>query len=265
MTTARQVEAARIWRTAEGKPLTEGGPKPTRREINEARTLFYEGVAFGDLAVQLQPQLRRTLQHYYEEIPDPTEQFTTLWTLDAIDVDEEYDIYDFNQDNLVGDTRWATPSSATRCRRSGAASRTPSSGSVPSGKKGRVSKRGEAFGTYWETIVNQRGSAASIDLIRDSLSRFGRDAANDNHARVIKQLVKSTGFRTASGEPLNAAHALSGNPDLTDPEELALAINELRQVQVGGLDVEYDPVRRARVGRAGADHPAGHRRSQDRP
>lgn len=237
MATQKQLEAAVIWRHAEGKPVKDGGTAPTRREVDEAKRKLYEGVAFGDLAVQLQPALRRTLQAYYESVPTVTEQFTTEWMLEAIDIDEEYNLYGFNQANIpakkMGDD--FVPGGLPSI---GRGEPYPQIGLQASGKKGRVSKRGEAFGTYWETIVNSRGN--NVDLIRDSLREFGQHAANDNEIRVAKLLVKSNGFRTASGEALNGATAITGNPDLTDPVETAAAIAQLQGKVIEGVEQNYD-------------------------
>jgi len=233
MPTKSQLEAAKLWRAAEGKSLTVDGPAPTRREQSAAQIKFSESIAYGGLATQLQPALVRTLRSYFDSTPVVADQFTRLWELEGIDRDEEYNIYGFNQDDIPetnnGDTfiPGGLPSIGRR-------ESYPEIGVQASGKKGRVSKVGEAFGIDWESLVNSKGS--KINLIRDAIERFGRDAANEGDIRVAKQLVNSSGFVT-TGEMANAT-ALTGNPDLLDPLSLAEAIAQLQAVQVQGMENE---------------------------
>lgn len=235
MATQKQLEAAKLWRTAEGKALTKDGRKPTKREADEAKTKLAEGVAYGDLAIQLQPSLRRTLQAYYNDTPQVADSFTTEWLFEAINVDEEYNLYKFNQDNLTGKLGESfIPGGLPRLL---PGEPYPQIGLQASGKKGRVGKAGESFGTYWETLVNTRGQA--VDLIRDSLREFGTAAGNENEIQVAKLLVKAGGFATATGEGLNGAVALTGNPDLTDPVEMAAAIAQLQGLTIEGVEQQF--------------------------
>jgi hypothetical protein len=236
MPTLKQLEALQLWRLAEGKSATPNGPLPTRRQVEQAQIKFSESIAYGDLPTQLQPALVRSLRSYYKEIPQVAERFTTLWELSGIDKEEEYNLYGFNQDNIPatndGETfvKGGLPQIG---RREGY----PQIGLQASGKKGKVTKAGEAFGVDWEAIVNSRGT--NVNLLRDGIAMFGRHAANENEIRVAKLLVKPAGFATAAGEGLNGATALTSNPDLLDPVELAAAIAQLQAVQVEGQDVDY--------------------------
>jgi len=236
MPTQKQLEALQLWRVAEGKPANVGGHTPTRRERERAQILFSESIAYGDLPTQLQPAIIRTLQQVYENTPSVTEQFTRLWTLQGIDVDEQYDIFDFNQDNIPGTNdgksfiKGGLPAIGRR-------ESYPQLGLSASGKYGRVGKFGEAFGIDWEAVVNSRGR--QVNLVRRAIERFGRDARGENEIQVAKLLVDSNSFATGSGQGLNGAHALTGNPDLTDPLDVAAAIAELKALKVAGVTTTY--------------------------
>ncbi|MDF2915910.1 MAG: hypothetical protein K0S70_127 [Microbacterium sp.] len=236
MPTARQLEAFKLWRTAEGKAAVKDGPLPTRRQREQAQIKFAESIAYGDLPTQLQPAIVRTLRAYYREIPQVAERFTTEWELTGIDRDEEYNLYGFNQDNIPGshEGKQFVPGGLPRV---GRRESYPQIGLQASGKKGRVSKTGEAFGIDWETIVNSRGT--NVNHLREAIAMFGRHAANQNEIEVASLLVNASGFRTGTGGGLNGATALTGNPDLMDPVELATAIAQLQGVQVEGQDVDY--------------------------
>lgn len=236
MATLAQLEAFQLWRVAEGKSATKDGPLPTRRQVEQAQIKFAESIAYGDLPAQLQPAVVRTLRSYYKEVPQVAERFTTLWELTGIDRDEEYNLYGFNQDNIPGvnEGKQFIPGGLPRV---GRRESYPQIGLQASGKTGRVSKVGEAFGVDWEAIVNSRGT--NVNLLREGIAMFGRHAANQNEIEVASLLVNSSGFRTASGGGLNGATALTGNPDLLDPVELAAALAQLQQVQLQGQDVDY--------------------------
>lgn len=232
----RQLEAFQLWRTAEGKSKTKDGPLPTRREVEAAQVKFAESIAYGDLPTQLQPAIVRTLRSYYREIPQVAERFTTLWELSSIDRDEEYNLYGFNQDNIPANNE-GKPFVPGGLPRVGRRESYPQIGLQASGKKGRVSKLGEAFGVDWEAIVNSRGT--NVNLLRDAIAMFGRHAANQNEIEVASLLVNSSGFRTGTGGGLNGSTAITGNPDLLDPIKVAAAIAQLQAVQVEGQDVDY--------------------------
>jgi hypothetical protein len=236
MPTQRQLEALQLWRVAEGKSAVKDGPLPTRRQVEQAQIKFAESIAYGDLPSQLQPAIVRTLRSYYREIPQVAERFTTLWELTGIDRDEEYNLYGFNQDNIPANNegKQFVPGGLPRV---GRRESYPQIGLQASGKTGRVSKLGEAFGVDWETIVNSRGT--NVNLLRDAIQMFGRHAANQNEIEVASLLVNASGFRTTGNGGLNGSQALTGNPDLLDPVELAAAIAQLQAVQVQGQDVDY--------------------------
>lgn len=236
MPTARQLEAFALWRVAEGKSARPKGPRPTRRQVEQAQIKFAESIAYGDLPTQLQPAIVRTLRSYYREIPQVAERFTTLWELTGIDRDEEYNLYGFNQDNIPAghEGKPFVPGGLPRVGRRESYNQI---GIQASGKKGRVSKTGEAFGIDWESIVNSRGT--NVNLLRDAIEMFGRHAANQNEIEVASLLVNASGFRTSSGGGLNGAQNITGNPDLLDPVKVAAAIAQLQAVQVEGQDVDY--------------------------
>lgn len=236
MVTARQHEALKLWRVAEGKAPTKGASRPTRRQVEQAQIRFAESIAHGDLATQLQPAIVRTLRMYYREIPQVAEQFTTLWELTGIDRDEEYNLYRFNQDNIPG-SHEGKQFVQGGLPRVGRRESYPQIGLQASGKKGRVSKFGEAFGIDWETIVNSRGT--NVNLLRDAIKMFGEHAANQNELEVASLLVGSSGFLTSGNGGLNGAQNITGNPDLLDPMKLADALAQLQNVQVEGQDVDY--------------------------
>jgi len=236
MATLAQLEAFQLWRVAEGKSATKDGPLPTRRQVEQAQIKFAESIAYGDLPAQLQPAVVRTLRSYYKEVPQIADRFTTLWELTGIDRDEEYNLYGFNQDNIPGINEGKTfvPGGLPRV---GRRESYPQIGLQASGKFGRVGKVGEAFGVDWEAIVNSRGT--NVNLLREGIAMFGRHAGNQNEIEVASLLVNSSGFRTTGAGGLNGATALTGNPDLLDPVELAAALAQLQQVQVQGQDVDY--------------------------
>lgn len=236
MATLAQLEAFQLWRTAEGKSSVKDGPLPTRRQMEQAQIKFAESIAYGDLPAQLQPAIIRTLKNYYREIPQVAERFTSLWELTGIDRDEEYNIYGFNQDNIpaMNEGKQFIPGGLPRV---GRRESYPQIGLQASGKKGRVSKTGEAYGVDWEAIVNSRGT--NVNLLRDGIQMFGRHAANQNEIEVASLLVNASGFRTTGAGGLVGSQALTGNPDLLDPVELAAALAQLLQVQVEGQDIDY--------------------------
>lgn len=236
MVSQRQLEALALWRVAEGKSAKPNGPMPTRRQVEQAQIKFAESIAYGDMPTQLQPAIVRTLRSYYREIPQVAEKFTTLWELTGIDREEEYNLYGFNQDNIPG-TNEGKPFVPGGLPRVGRRESYPQIGMQATGKKGKVSKVGEAFGIDWEAIVNTRGTG--VNLLREAVAMFGRHAANQNEIEVASLLVNASGFRTASGGGLNGAQAITGNPDLLDPIKVAAAIAQLQAVQVEGQDVDY--------------------------
>lgn len=236
MATARQLEALQLWRVAEGKSATKDGPRPTRRQIEQAQIRFAESIAYGDLPTQLQPAIVRSLRNYYNSAERVAEKFTTLWELTGIDRDEEYNLYGFNQDNIPG-TNEGKPFVPGGLPRVGRRESYPQIGLQASGKKGRVSKVGEAFGIDWELIVNSRGT--NVNILRDAVKMFGEHAANQDEIEPLSLLVNASGFRTSGNGGLVGAQNITGNPDLLDPVKLAAAIAQLLQVQVEGQDINY--------------------------
>ncbi len=238
MTTQRQLEALKLWRLAEGKSATPDGPLPVRREVEAAQIKFYESVAYGDLPTQLQPSLVRTLRKVFDDTPSQAEKFTRLWELQGIDKDEEWDTYGFSQANLEDLKNQGKTFITGGLPSLGPMEPYPQIGLTGSGKTGRASKVGEAFGINWEAIVNLRGR--NVNIIRDGLEEMGRHAKNEGEIAVAKLLVDSNSFATASGQGLNGAHALTGNPDLYDPDDIATAIGELLEVSVEGTYPQYE-------------------------
>ncbi len=237
MATQKQLEALRLWRVAEGKAATKDGPKPTRRQVEQAQIRFAESIAYGDLPTQLLPSLRRTLVQRFEETPRAWSRFARRMTVEGIDVDEKVEVYAFNQDNLDDQQKMGDGFVPGGLPSIGRQAPYPQIGLEGTEKTIRAGKVGEAFGIEWEAIVNTRGRR--VNLVRDALEAFGRHAANTEDIRLAQKLVKSSGFATASGEGLNGATALSGNPDLYDPEDIATVIGTLLNTQVEGQLVPY--------------------------
>lgn len=234
MLTKENIAALRLWRAAEGKAPIPGGRRPTASERRHAQFRLSESIASGEFPTQIVPAVRRTLQSRYERVERVTPLFTTRKTVRALNVDEEVNIFSLDdqsniEDANAGDT-FVTGGLPTILPRRPY----PQIGWTASGKTIRARKIGEAFGLDWEAIVALRGT--NVNLIREAFEAFGRHAANQEEIDVFGLLLNSSGFRTGSGQALNAGLALSGNPDLQDPVELADAIGLLldRNTTAGG-------------------------------
>jgi hypothetical protein len=235
MLTKKQLEAAKLLRVAEGKSAMPGGFEPSPAEMRRAQFRVAESIAYGDLAVQLQPTLVRRLRSYFKDIPQVAPQFTQEWQLTGIDRTEQYNIYDFDQKNIPalndGETFVAGGLPAIGRRES-----YPQIGLQATGKTGMVRKFGEAFGVDWETIVNSRG--ADISLVTDGLSAMSRHSANEREIQVAKLLVASGGFTSTvtSAIHLGTANGASvNNPDLTNPADIAAAFGAVLNQPVGAI------------------------------
>lgn len=237
--TQKNIEALRLWRAAEGKAPVAGGRTPTASERRMAQFRLAEAVASGEFPTQILPAVRRTLQARFDRTPRVHGQFTTRKTVQAINVEEEVNVYSFgDQSNLedlntAGDgfVKGGLPTLLPR-------QPYPQIGLTATGKKIKARKMGEAFGLDWEAIVRQRGT--NVNLIRESFEAFGEHAANQEEIDVARLLVKASGFAVASGEGLNGATAISGNPDLYDPEDIAVALGTLLNTNVEGQLPNYD-------------------------
>lgn len=237
--TTRQLEAAKLWAAAEGREIgTAGQPgyvaAPTRSEQREAQFRISEEIAAGEFPSQLLPVMRRTLQKVQQTVQVVTPQFTTRKLVQAINVEEEIDIYSFDdQSNIPGENAGKTftpgglPALLPR-------ERYPQIGLTASGKRIKAGKFGEAFGMEWEAIVRQRGM--NVRLIRESIEAFGRHAKNQEEIDVARRLVSSTGFATTL---TSVGIAMAGNPDLSSPETLPAAIAASKARKVGGVDTSY--------------------------
>lgn len=236
--TQENIAALRLWRAAEGKAPTPGGRKPTSAERRLAQFRLAESVSSGEFPTQILPAVRRTLQARFDATPRRHQEFTTRKTVQAINVEEEVNVYTFgDQANLEdmaknGDAfvKGGLPTIQPR-------QPYPQIGLTGTGKKIKARKIGEAFGLDWEAVIRSRGT--QVNLIRDSFEAFGAHAANQEEIDVAKLLVKAAGFATATGEGLNGATALSGNPDLYDPDDIATALGTLLNTNVEGQLPSY--------------------------
>lgn len=238
MLTQENIKAHRLLRAAEGKAPIPGGRRPTNSERRQAQFAVAEAIASGEFPTQILPTVRRTLQRRFESTPREHQRFTTRKTVQAINVDEEVNVYSFGDQSNLEDLNTGgdgfVPGGLPTI---GPRQPYPEIGLMASGKKIRARKIGEAFGLDWEAIVRLRGS--NVDLISDSFQAFGTHAAQQEDIDVARLLVKSNGFATGSGEGLNGSVALSGNPDLYDPDDIAAALGTLLNTKVGDSTVGF--------------------------
>lgn len=234
MLTEAQKRAGLLWAAAEGRAVGDA-PKPTREEKRQAQFTLSESIAAGEFPTQIAPIVRRTLQKVYVGTPQRHQEFTQRKTVQAIDTDEQYNIYTFDdQGNIpatnAGDTfiQGGLPRLLPR-------EKYPQIGLTASGKSLRASKIGEAFGIDWEAIVKSKGT--NVNFVRDAVEAFGRHASNQEEIDVAKQLVTSTGFNTTT---LANSLAISGNPDLSNPQTLQSTIGAVLNRTVGGALPAYD-------------------------
>lgn len=239
MLTQKNIEALRLWRAAEGKAPTPGGRVPTRQERVRAQFKLAESIASGEFPSQILPAVRRTLQGVFDSQPQVHQRFTTRKTVQAINVAEEVNIYKFGDQanlddtNLNGDgfVQGGLPTILPR-------QPYPEIGLTGSGKTIKARKIGEAFGLDWEAIVRSRG--AQVNILRDAFTAFGQHAANQEEIDVARLLVNSSGFANGTGGGIDDSQALSGNPDLYDPDDLATALGTLLNTPVEGVLPNYE-------------------------
>lgn len=233
MATQKQIEALALWRVAEGKAPKPGAPLPTRRQREAAQIKFAESIAYGDLPTQLLPSLRRTLVRQFEETPVEHGAFTTRFTVQGIDVAEPVEVYKFDQDN-VPDSNMGDKFIDGGLPSIGRREPYPQIGLSATDKSVKASKFGEAFGIDWEAVVNSRGR--NVNLVRDAIEEFGRHARQQEDINVAKLLVNGSGFVTGN----LPGGALAGNPDFTDPTQIADALVTLMNREVNGKLPDYD-------------------------
>lgn len=224
--TKENLAASRLWAAAEGRKIGTIGDKPvmpTRREQYDAQIKVAESIAAGEFPSQILPEVRRTIRSVYDSIEKVTPQFTTRLTVEAIDVDEKYEVAIFGDQSNINANNLGDTFIAGGLPRLGAREAYPQIGMAATDKSYRASKLGEAFGIDWEAIVRSRG--AKINLIRSAFETFGRHAGNQEEIDVFKLLVTPTGFNVAAGGGLNGALPMTGNADLYDPEDFATAIS----------------------------------------
>lgn len=246
MVTQKNIEALRLWKAAEGKAFNPKAPaghpdsrRPSKSEQRRAQFRLAESIGSGEFPTQILPAVRRTLTARFDATPRRHQEFTTRKTVQAINVEEEVNIYSFgDQDNLEdlnrngdGFVKGGLPTIQPR-------QPYPQIGLSASGKKIKARKIGEAFGLDWEAIVRQRGT--NVNLIRDSFEAFGVHAAQQEDIDVARLLVTPSGFATGTGGGLNGAQGLTGNPDLYDPDDIATALGTLLNTPVEGQLPSYD-------------------------
>lgn len=225
MITQKQYEATKLWRAAEGLSIGKRDGRevfPTRRERYNAQIAIAESIAAGEFPTQILPEVRRTLKTVFESIDRVTPEFTTRMTVDAIDVDQKYEVASFGDQTNIPSLNQGETFIPGGLPRIGPREKYPQIGMTATDKSYRARKIGEAFGIDWEAIVRSRG--AKINLVRTAFETFGRHAANQEEIDVFKLLVKSSGFATGAGEGLDDATPMTANADLWDPEDFAVAI-----------------------------------------
>lgn len=225
MITKKQLEAIRLLRGAEGLAVGERDGRPVylnREDRRRAQFRLAESVAAGELPALILPEVRSTVRTAFESIPRTAELWSTRQTVENIDVEESIRVASFgDQTNIPGLNQGETfvPGGLPRI---GPREKYPQIGMTATEKKIKARKIGEAFGIDWEAIVRSRG--AKVNLIREAFDTFGRHAGNQEEIDLYKLLVKAGGFATGTGEGLNGAQAMTGNADLWDPEDFAVAI-----------------------------------------
>ena len=234
MLTKENIAALRLWRAAEGKAPVPGGRRPTAAERRAAQFRLSESIASGEFPSQILPAVRRTLQSRYESIEKVTPGFTTRKTVRAINVKEQVNIFSLDDQSNIEDANGGDLFVSGGLPTIMPRRPYPQIGLTASGKEISARKIGEAFGLDWEAIIAQRGT--NVNTIREAFDAFARHAANQEEIDVFALLFDSGGFRSGSGEALNASLALTGNPDLQDPQEMADAIGLLldRNTTAGG-------------------------------
>jgi hypothetical protein len=246
MLTQENIKALRLWQAAEGKEFvtpTGARRKPTSSERRHAQFALAESISSGEFPTQILPAVRRTLTARFDRTPRVHQLFTTRKTVEAINVAEEVNTYTFgDQTNLAGSTGNGMVLNGDSFIAGGLPTILPRQpypqiGLTGAGKEIIARKIGEAFAMDWEAIVRSRGSR--VNLIRDGFEAFGQHAANQEEIDVARLFVKSSGFATGTGEGLDNAQAISGNPDLYDPDDIATALGTLMNTEVEGQIPSY--------------------------
>lgn len=222
-----------------GAPTREGAlaaamlMKHAREGSRTAQFQLAESIAQGDLPTQLTPYIKRTLLARYQEIAVTYPQFTTRTLVNQIDVQEQYNSYWFNQNNIantnMGDG-WLPDTLPAIGNREAY----PQLSLQATGKTVSATRVGEAFGIDWAQIVNSRGQ--DFNLIDDAIYYFAQHARNTEDAKPVQNLFTSTGVNTAV---VTGAVQVASNPVLT----LAILQNLIAQAQtyfIDGVQVFFD-------------------------
>lgn len=198
-----------------------------------AQHIITESIAQGDLPSQLTPYIRRTLLARYNEVDPVYPKFTQRTLVQSIDIDEQYNSYWFNQNNIanqnMGDGWLPDTLPAIGNRES-----YPQLSLQASGKTVRASRIGEAFGLDWAAIINSRGM--NVNLIDDAIYYFARHARNTEDAKPVQQLFTSTGVNT---NVVTGDVQVAGNPTFS----LAILQQLIAKAQtyyIDGVQVFFD-------------------------
>ncbi len=209
------------------KHALEGSPS--------AQFKVYESISQGDFPSQIAPTIRRTLLAKYNEQPSVVDRYTTRVLVERIGVDEEYNTYGFNQDNIPGVNMGDDFIPGTLPRVANRESY-PQLGIQASGKKLRAEQFGEGFGIDWQAIVNSRGS--QVNLIDDAITAFGVHARQLEDATPVTKLVSKAGIRTAD---LNAAGAkvIPNNPKIGSILDIQAAVALAQTSTIDGVPAYF--------------------------
>lgn len=234
MLTEKNLAAARLLRVAEGKAHLPGLTRA------DAQFKIAESISTGDFPVQIAPLVRRQLQQVYEAVPQVHGSFTTRRTVQAIDVEEQINVYTFDDQRNIPDSNMGDKFVRGGLPKVGRRQRYPQIGLTATGKVISASKLGEGFGIDWESIVRLRGT--NINLISDAINAFGRHAAQQEDIDVLTQLVDEDGFTdrlTGQVAGVNGGQAMAGNPDLSDPTTIRDAVQLALNTPVDGVFPNY--------------------------
>lgn len=216
------LHAAKIFKHAK-----EGSPK--------AQFEVYESIAQGDFPTLIAPTVRRTLLARYNEQPSVVDRWTQKQLVDHIGVEEEFNTYLFNQDNIPGVNAGDDflPGTLPRIMNREAY---PQLGLSASGKKLAAYQFGEGFGIDWQSIINSRG--AQVNLIDDAVEAFAIHARQHEDATPVTKLVSKAGIRTAE---LNAAGAkqMTGNAKIGSILDLQAAIALAQTSTIDGVPAYF--------------------------
>lgn len=219
--------------------LTESQKKATElfRRAEEgdrqAQLRFAESISHTDLPTQLRPVINTILQKEYDKVETTFESYTSKETVQTIGEEEAVKVYGFNQDNIADLNHGETFLPGT-LPRVGNRQSYPQLGLQATDKKKAAYQYGEAFGIDWQTIVNSRG--ARVDLIRDSVTEFGKHARQLEDSKPVKNLVTASGFNTAK---IGAAGAIAGNPAADDIIGIQKAVEHAQSFSIDGTPVRF--------------------------